>query len=127
MKFFDFIFYKLYRVGLRSSISEIAVFVAFAFSSLLLFINILSINGFLHKKGILPFFMFEEKYSAYVTITLFIVIFLFIYIPKGKYKKVIKKYDDIRDWEGTWKGRILLILYILATAVAFVYVASFVK
>ncbi|GHT07820.1 hypothetical protein FACS189426_02010 [Bacteroidia bacterium] len=71
--------------------------------------------------------MFEEKYSAYVTITLFIVIFLFIYIPKGKYKKVIKKYDDIRDWEGTWKGRILLILYILATAVAFVYVASFVK
>jgi hypothetical protein len=69
---FDYIYYKLYRAALKSSLRDIAHFAAQVWFGGLISANLFVINGFLNKTVALPFLFANPKQAGWLA-ALFIV------------------------------------------------------
>ncbi|PQV56477.1 hypothetical protein CLV53_1396 [Sediminibacterium magnilacihabitans] len=119
----DYLYYKLYRAFLRSSIKDIAVYVAPVAVGSLLGVNLFVINGFLAKLDLLPFFYSSSFQAGFFTVLL-MVIFAFYYLAKGRYKRIIEKYTDEPNAQRI-RGNVIVALYVSISFIAIFAVAFF--
>ena len=54
---FDYLYYKLYRATITGSLHDIAQYMAPLYLGALINMNIIVVNAFLAKIGVLPFFL----------------------------------------------------------------------
>jgi hypothetical protein len=119
----DYLYYKLYRAFLLSSIKDIAAYVAPIAVGSLLGINIFVINGFLAKLDLIPFFYSSSFQAGFFTVLL-MVIFAFYYLTKGRYKRIIEKYTDESNAQRI-KGNVIVAIYVSVSFIAIFAVAFF--
>lgn len=107
----DYLYYRIYRLWLHSSVGEGAVFIAVIFLATLLSINVLTVWGVLEQYGILTF---PAKREYYILEGSLIALLSGRYFLRKRYRKVIDRYEDensVRRKAGAW----VLALYIVST------------
>lgn len=116
----DYLYYKLYRATLRSSVRDIAEYVAPVYLGGAISTNLLVLNGFLARLNIIPFFL-KSGMQGGIFVLILIAVTFFYY--RAKYKKIVAKYWNETKSERI-KGNIVVSVYIgvsflLIFAVAF--------
>lgn len=114
---FDYLYYYFYRLWLKSSIAEGAVIMALLTFSVLLTTNILTIWGVLVQFNIIAYPSDFEYWVLFSIVVCTISSYLFI---KGKYKKIIDKYEQKYTHRY---GNIILFGYI-AISVLFFFIEA---
>ena len=103
---FDYLYYRFYRLWLKSSIAEGAVIMAILSFSVMLTTNILTVWGILVQYSLISYPSDCEYWILFSIIIGVVFVYLFF---KGKYKKIVDKYkQEQRDLFGN----IILLLYV---------------
>jgi hypothetical protein len=118
---FNYLYYKLYQVSLKSSFRDIPEFFAPVFLGGLVSANILVISAFLAKINVMPF-LFQNKEQGGLFALAVIVLAMFYY-RKKRYRPIIKKYLQENDKKRI-RGNVIVAFYValsffLIFAVAF--------
>ena len=98
----DYLYYRLYRLWLHSSLAEGAVFMGMLMFSVLLSTNVLTVWGMLTRYGI--------------------VLLSWRFFFRKRYDRIIARYDDespVQRKSGAW----VLALYVAATFIVFFFEA----
>ena len=110
---FDYLYYRFYRLWLKSSISEGAVIMAILSFSVMLTTNILTVWGILVQYSLISYPSDCEYWILFSIIIGVVFVYLFF---KGKYKKIVDKYkQEQRDLFGN----IILLLYVSISVLCF--------
>lgn len=111
----DYLYYRLYRLWLHSSLAEGAVFMGMLMFSVLLSTNVLTVWGMLTRYGIvaypsdIQYYIIEGGIIALLSWRLFF---------RRRYDRIIARYDDespVQRKSGVW----VLALYVAATFIVF--------
>lgn len=110
---FDYLYYRFYRLWLKSSIAEGAVIMAILSFSVMLTTNILTVWGILVQYSLISYPSDCEYWILFSIIIGVVFVYLFF---KGKYKKIVDKYkQEQRDLFGN----IILLLYVSISVLCF--------
>ena len=110
---FDYLYYRFYRLWLKSSIAEGAVIMAILSFSVMLTTNILTVWGILVQYSLISYPSDCEYWIVFSIIIGVVFVYLFF---KGKYKKIVDKYkQEQRDLFGN----IILLLYVSISVLCF--------
>ncbi|WP_431427158.1 hypothetical protein ACRASQ_14315 [Bacteroides hominis] len=107
----DYLYYRIYRLWLHSSVAEGAVFIAVIFFAVLLSVNVLTVWGVLVQYDVLTSPSDNEYYILEGSL---IALLGGRYFLRKRYKKVIDRYEDennVQRKAGAW----ILTLYIVST------------
>ena len=119
---FNYLYYKLYRASLKSSLRDIPEFLAPVFLGGLVSANILVISAFLAKLDVLPFlFSSKEKGGAFAFV---IIVLAMFYYRKERYRSIIKKYSQENDKERI-RGNVIVAIYVTLSFLLIFAVAFF--
>ena len=110
---FDYLYYKLYRATLLGSLRDIAAFATTCYFSLLIFLNIIVVGAFLKKVELLPFFLYGKVQVA-IFICSFIALNYFLFVHSGRYKQIIKHYEQEAE-SNRKKGNLIVWVYVLVS------------
>ena len=111
----DYLYYRLYRLWLHSSLAEGAVFMGMLMFSVLLSTNVLTVWGMLTRYGIvaypsdIQYYIIEGGIIALLSWRLFF---------RRRYDRIIARYDDespVQRKSGVW----VLALCVAATFIVF--------
>jgi hypothetical protein len=108
---------------LKSSVKDIAEYMAAVAMGALFGINIVIVSAFLAKLDLLPFIYKTSTLGGTCTGILILFIGLF-YIYGKRYEKVIEKYRDENEGQRL-KGNIIISLYVLILFISIFLVAFF--
>lgn len=118
-EFYQYLFYKYYRwsVWLNRGMDPYSYQAGWAFLSLLLFANFLTILCITEIVTGYGFDQFSKLPKIFIiaTMTVFLFINYFIFIKNRKYKKIIERYEK-EDRKSKIKGNIIAWLCIIITA-----------
>ena len=119
----DYLYYKLYKVMLKSSVKDIAEYMAAVAMGALFGINIVIVSALFAKLDLLPFIYKTSTMGGTSTGILIIFIGLY-YIYEKRYEKVIVKYRN-ENKRQSLKGNIIISLYVLISFISIFLVAFF--
>ncbi|MGE8292524.1 MAG: hypothetical protein ACN6ON_12625 [Sphingobacterium sp.] len=92
MKIYNYLFYKGYQMAVRSgNYQDIPVFGALLYAALCLMFNIFTLLFLLEGANIVSI-SFPKQYRFVLSAVLFGIL-LFYYLFRGRYKKIIEKYE----------------------------------
>ena len=124
----DFLFYKMYRLGKKSSDPSMAPLIANMFVTIVIVINLVTIVGALQKLDIIDLGLLDRSHAdngvnyLYVCIvSLLLACYFFI---NARNKKIILKYENERHKDIK---SILVFVYILASIAMFIVSANIEK
>lgn len=120
---FNYLYYKLYRAAMLSSLRDTAEFTATIFWGGLIGANLFVINGFLAKINIMPF-LFSNKYQAGFFGFVCILLTSVYYMGKKRYKLIIEKYSQEND-KARIKGNAILAIYVAVSFLSIFAVAFY--
>ena len=117
-----YLYYKVYTFILKTSNKEIPKFASATIISLLIWINLFSINGFLAKIRIIPFYLGSlEDIPFYLLFG--ISTGLIYYYFNVRVTKIIEKYSQESDYKRM-EGNLFVIFYIvLSFIITFVIIS----
>ena len=119
---FNYLYYKLYKASLKSSLRDIPEFLAPVFLGGLISINILVLSAFLAKLDIVPFLFKNHIHGG---IFAFVVIVLtMLYYRKECYQPILKKYSQESENERV-RGNIIVAVYVAISFLSIFAVAFF--
>lgn len=119
---FNYLYYKLYKASLKSSLYDIANFMTSISLGSLISANILVISGFLSKLIGLPF-LFSNSYDGGIFASI-IIIFTFLYYSKKRLRLILKKYSQ-ESQKARIKGNIIVSIYVVISFFLIFAVAFF--
>jgi hypothetical protein len=119
---FDYLYYKLYKASLKSSLGDIPEFLSSVFLGGLISANILVISAFLDKINVFPF-IFSSSKGAGLFYLILIILMMFIYKEKRR-KAILKKYSQETNKERI-KGNVIVITYVIISFLLIFGVAFF--
>ncbi len=105
----DYLYYKLYRASLMSSLKDIPHILASLYFGGLISINILVLYLFLVKLNILPSLFTDAKQGGFLTALM--ISFAIIYYRKDRRDIVLHKYLQESEKERK-KGNVIVAIYI---------------
>ena len=111
----DYLYYRLYRLWLHSSLAEGAVFMAMLLFSVILSTNILTVWGILTQYGIGEY---PSDTQYYIIEGSLIVLLSGTFFFKKRYRRIITKYENentMQSKAGAW----ILTIYIVVTLIGF--------
>lgn len=117
----NYLYYKLYQASLKSSLRDIPYIFASALLGGLISVNIIVLNAFLAKTGVLPFLFSSPKQGGWITAAFIVLVML--YYRKDKREAILQKYSQESEGERK-KGNAIVAVYVgisflLIFAVAF--------
>lgn len=115
----DYLFYRFYRLWLRSSIAEAAVFMAMLFFAVMLSVNFLTIWGILVSYNYTTLLTDEEYWILLGSLIFLLSSYLFC---KKRYRRIIDRYDDRGN---NTQGAIWLTIYIILSWFLFFWEALY--
>lgn len=118
----NYLYYKLYKASLKSSLNDIPEFFAAVSFGSLIGNNLIVLNMLLSKLDLLPFLL-RNKYLG----GLFVIVIMMItfYYFKGiQLKKVLDKYANETE-KNRIKGNILIAIYVAISFLSIFAVAFF--
>ena len=104
----DYLYYRFYRLWLKSSVAEVAVLMVALLFTVFLFANVLTICGILEQYGLLTTLTKLETWIMFGCIFILLSLRLFY---KKRYKMVIQKFEGIEN--NKWGGSLCLLVYIV--------------
>jgi len=111
MRIYNYLFYKTYLLAQRSkNFDDMPALGGIIFVVACLMFNIFTITIFLDGIGFLEGYPFKEKYK-YPFVFGLVIIVLFYYLYKGRYKKIIGEYERIGNVKGRLHPVIVIIIY----------------
>jgi hypothetical protein len=114
---YDYLFFKSYQLGKRSrNFEDIPVLAGVIWVGTCFMFNVFTIAMLLESIGLSGNFIFEKKYKYIFSLSL-VFLLIFYYSYKGRYKKIIKIYEEKERIKGKSFHPVLVII--------FYYVASF--
>lgn len=119
----DYLYYKLHRVMLKSSMKDIAEYMAAVAMGGLFGVNLVVINAFLAKLDMVPFLYRSSAVGGGFTVLLMLVIG-FVYLNGKKYVEINEKYHEESDSDRV-KGNLIVALYVTISFVSIFLVAFF--
>lgn len=119
--FFDYLFYKVYRVVLKSSWQNISEFATSIYIAFLLSINIITTSELLFKLKTIPE-IFSNKYQSMKLCVILIILSFLIFLWKGRYKKIIERFSTENDKESK-RGNVLVLFYLIISVLMIFVVA----
>jgi NADH:ubiquinone oxidoreductase subunit 5 (subunit L)/multisubunit Na+/H+ antiporter MnhA subunit len=118
----NYLYYKLYRAALKSSVKDIPVIAAAAWFSALIAANVLVVSGFLSKIISLPFVFANPKQGGWFTGILIVLVML--YYKKDKRESILEKYSQESNEERK-KGNAIVAVYVALSFLLIFAVAFF--
>lgn len=119
---FNYLYYKLYKASLKSSLRDIPAFMTAVSFGGLISANVLVISAFLAKLDILPFlFSSKEQASGFAFA---IIVVTMLYYRKERYRPIIKKYSQENDKERI-RGNVIVAIYVALSFLLIFAVAFF--
>ena len=122
MKAMDYMWYKLYRASLKSSLSKPRGLLASIVLSVIIFSNIIVLNAFFSKIDIFPFVFHQIEWILIIQIVLFAIIFF--YYKGRRILLIIKKYR-VETRLHHILGSISVILYVCLSFLLIVLVSLY--
>jgi hypothetical protein len=125
MRIYNYLFYKTYLLAQRSkNYNDMPVVGGFTFVSLCLMFNIFTIIGFIEGLGFNTSIEFKKEYK-YVFCFVLLGFLLFYYCYKGRYKKIIERYE--RKKKGVQLHPVMVIIIYYGISVCLMFLAAFYK
>ena len=118
-----YLYYKLYRASLKSSLHETAEFTATIFLGCLITINIIVISAFLAKIDVLPFLFSSKEQGALFCFTSIVLTNIY-FLRKKRYKTIVKQYAQETDKKRI-QGNIIVGIYVVVSFLLMFAVALF--
>ncbi|MFN6379727.1 MAG: hypothetical protein ACK4WD_10645 [Flavobacteriales bacterium] len=114
---YDYLFFKSYQLGKRSrNFEDIPVLAGVIWVGACFMFNIYTIAMLAEALGYSGGFVFEKKYKYIFSLGL-VLLLIFYYSYKGRYKTIIERYEEKERMKGKGIHPVLVI--------TFYYVASF--
>lgn len=104
----DYLYYRFYRLWLKSSVAEVAVLMAALLFTVFLFANALTICGILEQYGL---FTTLTELETWIMFGCIFILLSLRFFYKKRYKRVIQKFEDIEN--NKWVGSLCLLVYIV--------------
>lgn len=115
MKIYNYLFYKSYLLTKRSkNFDDMPVLGGILFVVACLMFNIFTITLLLESIGFIEDYPFKEKYK-YPFVYSLILIVLFYYLYRGRYKKIIEKYEETNMGKIQIHPILVIIFYYLTS------------
>jgi hypothetical protein len=115
---YDYLFFKSYQLGKHSrNFEDIPVLAGVIWVGACFMFNIFTVAIFLEALGYSGSFIFDKRYKYIFPLAL-VLILIFSYSFKGRYKKIIERYEEKERMKGKGIHPVLVIF--------FYYVVSFV-
>lgn len=114
MRVFDYLFYKLFRAAERSSVPEGAGAIANFTLSLLIYLNIFSIWGFLRKIEVMELNLFPNKIIVAIEATVIFIMFALYFFVNGRYRRILETFKKESPAKRV-RGNIIVITYVVIT------------
>jgi len=119
----NYIWYKLYRASLKSTLSKPRGLLASIVLSVILFSNIIVFNAFISKIDLFPFVFHQiKKLIPIIQIVLFAVIYL--YYSGKRFLMIIKKYR-VETKKHRIIGSICVIMYAFLSFLSIIIVSLY--
>ena len=113
MRVYNYLFYKSYLLAKRSkNFDDMPTLGGIIFVVACIMFNIFTITIFLEGVGFLEGYPFKEKYK-YPFVFSLVLIVLFYYLYKGRYKRIIEKYEEIYKGKNQIHPILVIIFYYL--------------
>ena len=120
----NYLYYKLYRIALKTAWKDIPEVMSSGIFFVLLFMNFLSINALLSKFSIIPYILLKkDKIDIYI-ISVILIGFVLLYFNKRRRVAIIEKYSKESEFQRK-RGNVILLLFIALTFVLVFTVAFF--
>ncbi|MHB9053385.1 MAG: hypothetical protein ACYC5F_05280 [Thermoleophilia bacterium] len=123
MAVFDYLYYKFYRAGLRSSLKEMPAFVAAVTFGGVIGVNIIVACELIVKLKIGPYILPSGKYWGGV-INGAIIVLAGIYYTKARQQKIIDKYSQETERQRK-RGNLLVKIYVAVSFLS-IYAVAFI-
>jgi hypothetical protein len=115
VKIYNYLFYKAYLSAKSSkNFDDIPTLGGIIFVVACLMFNIFTIALFLEGVGFLEDYLFKEKYK-YPFVFLVVLIVLFYYLYKDRFKRIIEKYEEINKGKIQIPAFLVIIFYYFIT------------
>jgi hypothetical protein len=118
----NYLYYKLYRAALKSSVKDIPGIAAGAWFGGLIAVNILVISEFLSKTISLPFIFTNPKQGGWFTGIL--IVLAMLYYKKDKREFILEKYSRESNEERK-RGNAIVAVYVALSFLLIFAVAFF--
>ena len=118
----NYFYYKIYKSYTKKNVPDIPQLYTATVLTVMLFLNIVSLNGFLAKLNFVPFLFSNKLYSFALTIIFLVVVML--YYKKSKRDLIFYKYSNENRKECK-QGNIAVNSYIFLTMLVFFAVGFF--
>jgi hypothetical protein len=119
---FNYLYYKLYRASLKSSLKDVPHILAPIYFGGLISINILVIYLFLVKIDVLPFLFTNKKQGGIFTALM--IVLAMLYYRKAKRTTLIDKYFQESNKERK-RGNAMVAVYVVVSFILIFAVAFF--
>ncbi len=119
---FNYLYYKLYQATLKGSLKDVPQFITPFYFAALISVNILVINAFLAKVGVMAYFFLNKKLA--IVLVLLLVGIAYIYYNKSRTDALIEKYIKESNSKRI-KGNIIVSMYIAISFLSIFAVAFF--
>jgi hypothetical protein len=97
---YDYLFYKSYQLGKWSrNFEDIPVLAGVMWVSMCFMFNVFTITFILEGLGYLNSVIFDTQYKFIYSLAL-ILLLIFYYTYKGRYKRIIEKYEEKASIKG---------------------------
>jgi len=117
LKILDFLYYRLYRMFLKTSAKNVAEYVACIWLAALLGLNLIVIIG---STGVNPLNYMYPKVFGLLILTPLFILFYFRYLRNSRYLKIVERYKNETKRQRII-GNLIMIAYIVATFAALLF------
>jgi uncharacterized protein YacL len=119
---FDYLYYKIYRAVLRSSLRDIPAFVVPVYVGGLFSLNLIIISAFFAKLDIAPF-LFQNKIASGIFVVL-LMAFLYMRYNSDKRDKVLQKFAKETAAQRI-RGNLAVITYVSLSFISIFLIAFY--
>ena len=117
MRVYNYLFYKTYILAQRSkNFDDMPALGGIIFVVACIMFNIFTVTIFLEGIGFLERYPFEEKYKYPFSFSL-VMLVLFYYLYKGRYKRIVEKYEERNKGKIQIHPILVIIFYYLISFV----------
>lgn len=111
MRIYNYLFYKTYVLALRSkNFDDIPALGGLIFVVLCVMFNIFTLTFLFEGLGIIDDVSFKKEYKYVFSLTL-VLLLLWYYMYKGRYKKIVSYYEQKNKGESQLYPIIVIIIY----------------
>lgn len=125
MGIYNYLFYKTFLLAQRSNnFEDMPVLGGLVFVVLCFILNIFTIIGLLEGMNINTYIEFKKEYK-YIFSFFIVVLLLFYYLYKGRYKKIIKSYTERK--RGIKVHPVIVIILYYGISIFLMFIAALYK